>query len=616
MPPSSHQPVIDWSVFAVERHDFTTDQLLSYNATGVDPYLIQIAQIIGSRFKLALQGQRNLANAFASLPLAEFYGRRMGIGFSDRQVARLLSTSEGGFVFLGICGCLCEYFAEDVVVGVIMLFLRSFQTPRILPELEPSDAQWRKLVQLCHGALATSPFGVLITRGGPASPVAGEHVNLTTIVDGLVSMSLLVGGDVKHISIHDAGPDAHWFAAVAEYLFDLRVVIQDPSGAIIYSSSGENVVEPQLNIRAEPATFGRRSIDLWPLSQLYPGELIATGGRVTWEKLFRSCFGKAFTDIENSLLAEFVGGAASLTSATLKRDNTNAQAYFLPQASSIPGLSGHGLVETLTSWFPELRRLAPQMERVSRLPFQQARDKMDDVSVIIDSSCMCSTCGNAPPTSTDFCKHSLVEVVMHLGLFIARAVVIPNLFPKRSGMLSIYERYHAGRVAYKAAGKRLNEPEAFMDMFAAALPTTRTMIETMCLLFAGTVPTEITDNTLAIAHDGLFVSVNAWNPNSGTPDPLNDHVLIRQRAGVAVSTGSSHLYGRIYNHSYWARAGLGNETDEQSLSFSESLELLRTRPHDLVQIVKPKDGQLMFSFVQRGIGKEERAARLGWQVMV
>jgi hypothetical protein len=634
----SHHAVKDWSAFVNARHTFTTEQLQQFSAAGVDPYLIQIAQLIGSQFKISLQGQRNLANALSSLPQAEFYGQRIGTGFSDRHIARILAESDGGFAFLSILGCLGEYFASDVVVGVIMKLASILQVGEMWEGSQPSDFQWERLVRLCQGVLATSPVGTLITRNHENLRTATDHVNVAQVVEGLVNMSSLVDGSTERFSLEHAGSDVFWFAAVAEYLFDLKVAVQDPNGTVLYAQPGVEATMAQFVLRSGVPVYSGDSVELWPLSKAFPdighsrGHIHSSasktgtvteplnkvspvsGGRVTWEKLFRSCFGRTFTDIEPSLVAEFTGGAASLLSSALEYGQTRSQEFFLPHASTIRGLSGYGLVETVTSWFPELRRMAPQMGKAARLSFQQARDRLDEISATLESSCMCSSCGNAPATSTEFCKHSVVETILELGLYIARIVVIPNLFPKRAGVLAFYERLHAARLIYRAQDAPTTE--AFLKGFAAALPTPRNMIETMCLLFIGSVPKDLVETSLSVSYEGITVSVSAWNPNSGVRDPENEHVVIRQRAGVNVSAGSSHLNGRIFDHGYWMP--FENKRDDgqsEVLAFSQSFELLRTKPKEVRQIVKPKMGDLIFSCIRADKAEEDRASKLGWLVL-
>lgn len=622
-----------WSTLTAVRHSFTTVQLQQFNAAGVDPYLVQVAQLIGSQFNISPQGQRTLANVFSSLPQIEFHAHNLGIGFSDRHIARILSESDGGFAFLGIVGCLGEYFVEDFVVAVLMKLVNNLEDD--IPDgFEPGDFQFKRLVHLCQGVLSTSPLGIMIARNHESLRSLTSHVNVSQVVAGLANMNALATGARERLSMTNTGSDAFWFAAVAEYLFHLTVIVQDTTGASIYATEpGADVSTTQLILQSEPPLIEEDFIDLnipiptLPWFGIEDGDSTASvsgtwvsGGRVTWEKLFRSTFGRTFTDIDSSLVADFVGGAASLLSATLNYDQTNPQVFFLPQANTIRGLSGYGLVETVTSWFPELRRLAPQMGKVARLPFQQARDRCDEVSKILESSCMCSACGNASSTSTEFCRHSVVETILDLGVFIARTVVVPNLFPKRSGILAFYQRLHAARVQY-----RTREPpgtEEFFRGFVAALPSSRDMIEIMCMLFTGGVPNSITDTTMSITHEGICVSLNAWNPFSSVRSPETEQQVTRQRAGVTVSSGSSHMSGRIFYRGYWMPTFKNQVSEDgtnvqrhEPLSFTESFELMRTNPREVKQVVRPRMGDLMFSYVRVGNGEEERAKKMGWIVL-
>ena len=640
---STRRPEQDWDAWRRAQNSFTTEQLQQFNAAGVDSYLIQIGELIGLHINIPPHGQRNLATAFSRLYQLEMAEGRMGIGFSDRHIARILALSDGGFTFLGILGCLSEYFVEDVVVAVIMKLLRSLTGDGLPDGCEPDDIQWKHLVHTCHGVLATSPFGVLITQNLQDPNATASHASISQIVSGLVDMSTFLHDSTGKVSIDYAGADACWFAAVAEYVFDLRAWIQVSDESVPSQSSALDSTNAQCIITSgNPSPHNEDSFGLQSLSIALPndnessipsraapfqtrtklGAVIeiprvatpVTGGRVAWDNLFRSSFGRAFTEIEPSHIAEFTGGAASLLASTLQYDQTKSQEFFLPHASTVRGLSGYGLVETVTSWFPELRRMAPQMGKIARLPFQQARDKMDEISNILESRCPCSSCSNVS-TSTEFCRHSVVEVIMELGMFIARTVVIPNLYPKRSGVLAFYQRLHAARLVYRTSPNIATE--AFMQGFVAAFPTPRNMIETMCLLFSGSVSRHTTDHTIFISHDGLLISLYAWHPNAGARDPENENVLIRQRVGVSVQAGSWHLHGRIYNHGYWSPAfrGASEGSENQPLSFNEGFELLKTSPRAVQHAAKPRMGDLMLAHIRAGTAEEERVTRLGW-VMV
>lgn len=598
-PPILTHRDLDWNAVCSKTQTLTAEQLLSYNAAGIDPFLILVAQVLGQQFRLAAKGQRNLANAFASLPQAEFFGLAMGIGHSDQHPARLLLNLDGGFDFLGICGCLSENYSEDVVVGVIVGLLKVFQIP---DRLLPSDCQWKKLVHLCHGVLATSGFGLLITRAGTAVNLTGSSANIRTIVHGLLGMSDLVQGSQRKISIA-AGSDAFWFAAVAEWLFDLSFVVDNVPGLRLLSSPGVEADKVQVSISTHDPSF-REEPDLLPLREAFPDSPTpVTGGRVTWEKIFRSCFGRTFTDIEPRLLADGVSSLAGLTAASIEHTHADIQAYFYPQASAVTGSPGSGLLETVTSWFPELRRLAPQMGRYANVPFQEARDKCDEVTATLKAECMCNFCGNASSTSTEYCKHSLLIFILSLGLVAARSVVVAGLYPKRSGILGMYHFHHERRKHW-VLHETVQANNEFMEGFVESLPSPRQLIDTACLMFAGSSPRDevMTNETLSIAHQGIFASLTAWNPYIA-----GSRTKMRMRAGVSVSAGSSHVHGRLVSQGVWS-AGVG------TMSFAESLEMLRTRPKELQQILRLKENKVEFSYILLESGEGERAQKAGWWI--
>ena len=165
------------------------------------------------------------------------------------------------------------------------------------------------------------------------------------------------------------------------------------------------------------------------------------------------------------------------------------------------------------------------------------------------------------------------------------------------------------RMAYK--GKLAPEAETFMDGLAASLPTPKYMIETMCLLFTGSVPEDVKDNTVSVTHEGICVSINAWA--SGNHKPRKEETFTRQRAGVNVRVGTMHLHGRVFDRGYWVPAFGGGGGG--GLSLTETFELLRTKPESVQQIVKPSKGDMMFSSIRAGTSEVDRASKLGWLVL-
>src|SRR5256714_8692117 len=330
---------IDWLAWSKTRFSVTVDDLSRYNLAGVDPYTVRIGQTLCEQFQISKEGQRNLAHAFGSLPESEYRGV-IGMGYGPRHLVQTILKSDPGFVFLSICAVLCEYFSEDVVVGV---FLELMKQSRIPPDMAPADFQWKRLVEVCYGILATSPFGVII-NGFTEYGKAGAHVDGQAIAQSLKTMNNLATGREKSASI-SAGADVPWFAAVAQWLFDLKFVISGQDSQQLFISPGiQEAAEAQLVFQVYRSSTNT-SQETGP-----SGTPAVTGGRVVWETLFRSCFGSAFQQLDKDILACTIANTSAMVHGTIVKDqHADSRIFFLQQASDVPGLDGLGRHETIVA---------------------------------------------------------------------------------------------------------------------------------------------------------------------------------------------------------------------------------------------------------------------------
>ena len=283
---------------------------------------------------------------------------------------------------------------------------------------------------------------------------------------------------------------------------------------------------------------------------------------------------------------------------TIVRDqHSDSRIYFLQQASDVPGLGGHGLNETIMAWFPELHRLSPRIEKWAPLPWEEARNKFDENMKILESTCTCSTCGSGSTTPAEICKLSMVEVIVSLGLFVARMIVVPQLYPKRSGVLSFYRRHHAERLAHKPK-RSPRASEDFIKTFAAALPTPFEMIHAACILFSNSAPFDKSENLacLTITHAGLCMAMTSLKALTDDPD-------ISSKASVLISSGNTQFHGRL------VPLGISDE-GIIGLGHSELSELVRTKPGAVRQIAKLKGETLLLSMIM--LGQEANAEAKGW----
>ena len=581
---------IDWPAWSKTRFSVPIDGLKRYNLARVDPYTVQIAQTLCEQFKFSNQGQRDLAHAFGSLPESEYRGI-IGMGYGPRHLVPTILKSDPGFVFLSICGVLCEYFSEDVVVAVFMDLMEQSSIP---PDMAPVDIQWKGLVQVCYGVLATSHFGVIVNRFTEYGRGPGTHADVQTIAQSLKTMNNLATGRDKSATI-SAGADVPWFAAVAQWLFDLKFVISGQESRQLFTSPGiQGAENAQLVLDVGTST-----------PNISQETSTVTGGRVVWETLFRSCFGSAFQHLDKDILACTVANTSAMIHHAIVSDqHADSRIFFLQQASDVRGLGGHGLNETVMAWFPELHRLSPRIEKWASLSWEEARDKFDQNMKVLESSCTCSSCGDGASSTTsppaEICKLSMVEVIVSLGLFIARMIVVPQLYPKRSGVLSFYNRHHAARLAHKPT-RPTRASDDFINTFAAALPTPFQMIHTACILFSGSAPLDSSE-CLNLTHAGLCISLT-------TLKALTDDPNVSSKASVLVSSGNMQYQGRLIPGAIADKGIIG-------LGYSELAELARTTPKAVRQIGKLRGGEtLLLSLIWVNRGQEAEAEAQGWTLM-
>jgi hypothetical protein len=580
---------IDWLAWSKTRFSVTVDDLSHYNLAQVDPYTVRIAQTLCEQFKISKEGQRHLAHAFGSLPEYRYHSA-LGMGYGPRHLVRTLLKSDPGFIFLSVCGVLCEYFSEDVVVGVFMELMKQSRIP---PDMAPADFQWKRLVEVCYGVLATSPFGAIV-NGFTEHGKAGAHVDGQSVAQSLKTMNSLAIGREKSASI-SAGADVPWFAAVAQWLFDLKFVISGQDSQQLFISPGiREADEAQLVFHVDrPST--NTSQETAPSSTP-----TVTGGRVVWETLFRSCFGSAFQHLDKDILACTVANTSAMIHGTIVgAQHADSRIFFLQQTSAVPGLGGHGLNETIMAWFPELRRLSSHIEKWAWLPWEEAKNKFDENMKILESTCTCSACGSASATPAEMCKLSMVEVIVSLGLFIARMIVVPQLYPKRSGVLSFYQRHHARRLAHKPE-RAPRASDDFLRTFAAALPTPLQMIHTACILFSGSAPFDQSESPacVTVTHAGLCMAMTALKA-------LTDDPNISPKASILVTTGNYQYHGRLIPLGVADEGIIG-------LSYSELFELVRTKPNAVRQIAKLRGETLLLSLIMLNQGQEAEAEAKGW----
>ncbi len=551
---------IDWISWSKTR-PLTIDALLIFTGNDVDPFTALVGGALCQRFKLSSHGVQNISRAFGGLQ--ELHGHPViGLGYTPRHVVNLLLKSDDGSCFLAICGALSEYYPPEIVTAFFMLLARRSDLPE---DMAPAESQWTKLIAACAGVLATSPFGAIITKYAEVCQ-ASISTNAAQILEWVLALNDRTSGTISG--------DAPFLAALAEWLFGINVAIQTEKG-----QNGTPNGQAQLTLKSTASE-------------------LATGGRVHWDAVFRTCFGQAWRELNKESLTAVIACASGLTHESLVSSGCDPRTFFLRHEVGIPHLDGFGVNETIIAWFEELRRLAPGIPRYYKAHHgkEELAKEFNKHMQGLEAECKCSTCGDG---SSGVCKVSLVEVVIGLGLYVARMVVIPNLYPKVDGIQEYYRLLHQERLNRQK--KHIGYSEWFIDGLTNDLPTPFKMLEVACILFTGSRPGPMPGNQVSLSRNGvvLIITFLKFNPED---DPQT-----RPGASVQVQNGGFSWYGRFLQKNFW---DLGPANKSMEEGFSD----FRLRPKEIKQAVKLVDRVTYISLIPNVEEWKVKAEEQGWYV--
>jgi hypothetical protein len=310
-------------------------------------------------------------------------------------------------------------------------------------------------------------------------------------------------------------------------------------------------------------------------------------------------FGQAWRELDKEALTAIIAAASGMTHSALINSGRDPRNFFLRHEVGISSLAGHGVNETIIAWFEELRRIAGGITRFYKghhTP-QEVQSEFDERLQALESSCSCSSCGDG---SALFCKVTLPLVVVGLGLYVARMVVVPNLYLKVGGIQMFYHQLHEDRL--KRQETHVGYSEWFIKDITTDLPTPLKMLEVASVLFTGTRPGHMPENCVSLNRDGLFFMITylKFDPNAAAES--------RPDASVQVHNGGFSYNGRFLSGNSWNN-GIAN------ISLLEGFNNIRTKPKEVRQIVKLHDQTTLISQIPRSPEWEAKAEEQGWDVM-
>lgn len=245
VPPTAH----DWATFRKEPLFFSSAQLARYSRTEVDPYVIEISKSLCRSFPLCLEAKNHLGRKFRCAP--EVAKESESTGSELPSVVSQIAESEEGLLFLGILGVLTEYYNNTSVATVFDELAKWKKVPE---DLAPTAQSWKTVATLLGNRLGSDEFRSAVDRytqlGQDSITHDLQHTDGFTVMVALNTMGDLSCGREKGTPTAYVGKDAGWLAAVAEWLFDLKIELRSQKSCVLFSNSGKE--KPQFSFQFKP----------------------------------------------------------------------------------------------------------------------------------------------------------------------------------------------------------------------------------------------------------------------------------------------------------------------------------------------------------------------------
>lgn len=208
--------------------------LQRFAASRVQPYTMLVAEAMGMTFRMSRQGRNNLDMAQSKLHALRTLGAGLEIGFGVEDITRIMAKREGGAAILALCAALRECYPEDFAVEILLEYARITKAPG---SSMPSNMEWRALLDVCAGTLATSTFPAqaevfLSLAGRERSKIGSDQTHTRvrkmsspeSIAAALKAMADVSFARIEHATI-SGGSDIGWLAAVADWVIGLRIAM-------------------------------------------------------------------------------------------------------------------------------------------------------------------------------------------------------------------------------------------------------------------------------------------------------------------------------------------------------------------------------------------------------
>lgn len=447
---------VDWIAFGNTLWSTSTAVLQRFASAGVQPATYGAGLALASQLQLDRVGNQRMHNALDNLPGSSGFGNLLWFGFGIRSFVRVMGDTQLGVNCVALCSTLVELHGEDASAWILEELWKLHAYPQ---QYLPSHAQFTALVRACSGVLAKTSFSGTADRmlgqdmDGRHPAVMPFIANVEDIAKAMQGIFNISRGAVSRISI-TGGLECAFIAALAQWLFNLKVYVEDEAGRLVYGDAPQEEAqvvviyakEAELSlVQVSSTTYVLNSVQsLFNRDPKYD-EVFLTF-RTPWNTCLARVYGLAFNDLVNlpHILGGFLGSAARVYSA-LAPGESNVAAFSRETYVNFNEASyGLGFVHAAISIFPELNRcngLFAAMQNATDASMEEAVRTIEQTVQNLAQICRCSRCTPQKTTISGrdgFCLLITAFSIRALISTISCTVRDPELLPTNMGIYSTY----------------------------------------------------------------------------------------------------------------------------------------------------------------------------------
>ncbi|MCJ1403489.1 hypothetical protein MMC11_006712 [Xylographa trunciseda] len=499
---------IDWVAFGNSILTVSTAVLQRFASAGVQPASYQSVIAIGSQFQLSYRGEQYLQVAIDGLSGIVVNSLYMGFGY--RCLVREMWEMPGGVNCVALCACLAEAHTEADAAWILIELWRLLHSP---DSYAPSHAQFMALIKSCAGVTAKTQFGQVISRmlgdqyksqvGATVGSVGSSGLiwkvskskDVSKVLAALFKVSC---GRLDSITVI-GGSECAFVAALALWLFDLRVWVEGNSQNLLFSDV-QNPADAQVlvqysNLAERSAVMTSSTYTLPSYDEMF-GSLtdpenqdIYLIPRQSWDDCLSGLYGVAFERLQGKadILATYLGSVARIYEGLALGARFVENISFLFDYDSVESAYGLGFVNNILSTFPELGRmngLQTAMTSAAQVTFEIAL-RLANVSVVaLEAVCVCTGVTNIQkcPANEEhmrgslnqepsFCIASIAFAIRDTARITARIVRdpwYPNLKPSLAGLVRLRQGHQTPWKRQQVLQSRLKSSLSSQEQATAA----------------------------------------------------------------------------------------------------------------------------------------------------